>query len=109
MRTRVAFALAEVGVDCEFAEGLAPAAQSFAEVDAPMNDSECRVLVRIDVRHGVETSSASRGLALTSVFGETNGYSSPGHHELWDGETLVVADLDGGGVRAFVGPGSNQH
>jgi hypothetical protein len=109
MTTRVAFALGGDGIDCEFADGLEHAARSFAEPDAASDVSLRGAVLRVVVRHGVETSPASRGFEQTSVFGETKGYSGSGRHELWDGDALVVAELDGSGVRATVGPQTNQH
>lgn len=58
-------------------------------------------------QHG--TSPAERGLPLTCTFGPANGFTAPGRIELWDGSSLVVAELDGSSVSAQVGAESDPH
>jgi hypothetical protein len=102
------FRLGGVTVVCEFERELLGIVPSFVQPTAPAGAGGTSTL-HVSARRGEPTSPSTRGLALTCGFGGSEGYTAPGRLELWDGSSLVIADLGGQSVQAVVGLASDPH
>jgi hypothetical protein len=102
------FAVGRVQLRCEIEPALSGLIPSFVRPPADGGSAAEPSLV-VKARRGRATSPVERGLPLTCEFGPARGFTAPGRIELWDGSSLVVAELDGSSVTACVGPESDLH
>jgi hypothetical protein len=103
------FAVGHAAIECEFEPELEDIARSYVQFGGQAFPPAGAPAVFVVVRREHAVSPASRGLPVTCAFGDIVGYTEPGRVELWDGSSLVVAELDGRAVRASIGPESDWH